>query len=152
MRLGQHCYACRRTCYCWSLCWYCFIYLSCLSSRDCSKGNSWSRGQSSTMGHYLGHFDSILHSIWSLMGWRWAQQSQPTNFCFPHSMGCTDSPRSYPILWNVLPSKIPKMARLEGSMGRGNSSYGSSSRWWRYQPSQGSGRVSRNRRGSAIQA
>jgi MFS family permease len=66
MRFRQCRYASRRACYCWSLRRYCFIHLSCLSSRNRSKGNPWTSRQSSTMGHHLGYPDSVLHPIRSL--------------------------------------------------------------------------------------
>jgi hypothetical protein len=73
MRFSQRCYACRRTCCCWSLCRHCFIYLSCLPSRDRSQRDSWAGRQSSTVGHYVGDLNPVLYSIRGILGWRWTE-------------------------------------------------------------------------------
>lgn len=54
--------------------------LPCLSSRNCTQGDSRASCLSTAMGHYMGYLNSVLYSVWSFLDWRWVQILSRSDF------------------------------------------------------------------------
>ena len=86
-----------------------------------SERNPRPGGLVTTMGHYLGYSDPVLHPVRGLFHRRRSNQCSPGQFGLPHSMGGTGCAGCCPLYRDVLLALYPQVACSPGSLGGSHS-------------------------------
>jgi len=112
---------------------------SSLSGGDRPQGHPWPSRLTSTVGDYLGHPHSVLHSVWCFLLRRRCQKQATGCRSFPYSLGHSSHPWCHTVRRSLLLSPLSSLACVKGSLGRGAPSPCQSSRRWQSQRPKGSG-------------
>ena len=145
MLLYRHSCADRGTWSCWYMRRYRFCNRARVPSRDRAEGDSWSHRHAATMGHHLGNIHTVLHPVRRIEDRPRLQQPRSIYSRLSHTVGRAGAPSSYPLLRPLLPTEHSSMACLAGPLGGSDHGACEPPRKGRYQSSEGTGRVSRNR-------